>query len=132
MSMIPISPTNIWEGTNAVFYTSTNGKPGSPVGPFLDQNGEPFDPDIVEFSFVVFGEFPQTNKYYAGSGDPKAVITRLGVGEYCATIPTTGQVGRWVWRWAGYPNPAAPANPNAAAIEGVINVLANDVNPDAN
>jgi len=36
-------------------------------------------------------------------------------------------VGRGIWRWAGYPTPGDTSNTYAAAVEGIINVLGNDV-----
>lgn len=131
MSMIPISPVDIYEGNNVIFYTSSKPTANAPVGAFLTAvpggTGVAFDPDIVEFSYIVQGKTAVVHTYTQGSGDPDNVIIRIATGEYQATIPTTGQVGRWVWRWAGYPNPSGPVNPNAAAVEGIINVLANDV-----
>ena len=50
MSMIPISPIDIYEGNNVTFYTSSNPKVGLAPGPFLNTAGVAFDPDIVEFS----------------------------------------------------------------------------------
>jgi len=127
MSMIPMSPIDIYEGNNVTFYTASKPVANAPAGPFLTVTGEAFDPDIVEFSYIVQGMIAQVFKYYRGTGDPTNTIQRITTGEYQATLPTTGQVGRWVWRWAGYPNPEDIVNPNAAAVEGIINILANDV-----
>lgn len=127
MSMIPMSPVDIYEGNNVTFYTSSTPKANAPAGAFLTVTGEAFDPDIVEFSYIVQGMEPNKFYYYRGTGDPTNTIQRITTGEYQATIPTTDQVGRWVWRWAGYPNPEDTVNPNAAAVEGIINILANDV-----
>ena len=127
MSMIPISPIDIYEGNNVTFYTSSNPKVGSAPGPFLDTAGVAFDPDIVEFSYIVQGMEPNIFYYTQGSGDPTSTIIRIAEGEYQATISTDNQVGRWIWRWAGYPNPQDTVNTTAAAVEGIINILGNDV-----
>ena len=70
---------------------------------------------------------PNIFYYTQGSGDPTNTIIRVSEGEYQATIPTTNQVGRWIWRWAGYPDPQDTVNTTAAAVEGIINILGNDV-----
>jgi hypothetical protein len=127
MSMIPISPVDIYEGNNVTFYTSSTPKVGSSPGAFLTTTGMPIDPDIVEFSYIVQGMEPNVFIYTQGSGDPTDTIIRVSTGEYQATIPTTNQVGRWIWRWSGYPAPEDTTNTYAAAVEGVINVLGNDV-----
>jgi len=127
MSMIPISPIDIYEGNNVTFYTSASPKVGSAAGAFLTVTGEPVDPDIVEFSYIVQGMEPNVFTYTQGSGDPTNTIIRVAEGEYQATIPTDNQVGRWIWRWAGYPTSGDTSNTYAAAVEGIINVLGNDV-----
>ena len=127
MSMIPISPIDIYEGNNVTFYTSASPKVGSAAGAFLTVEGTPFDPDIVEFSYIVQGMEAVVFYYVQGTGDPTNTIIRIAEGEYQATIPTTNQVGRWIWRWSGYPNPANTVINTAAAVEGIINVLGNDV-----
>jgi len=127
--MIPISPIDIYEGNNVTFYTSSSPKVGSAPGPFLDTAGDPFDPDIVEFSYIVQGMEANVYYYVQGTGDPTNTIIRVALGEYKATIPTDNQVGRWIWRWAGYPNPEGTIVNTAAAVEGIINILGNDVDP---
>jgi len=93
MSMIPISPIDIYEGNNVTFYTSASPKVGSAAGAFLTVTGEPVDPDIVEFSYIVQGMEPNVFTYTQGSGDPTNTIIRVAEGEYQATIqPTT----KWV------------------------------------
>jgi len=63
MSMIPISPIDIYEGNNVTFYTSASPKVGSAAGAFLTVTGEPVDPDIVEFSYIVQGMEPNVFTY---------------------------------------------------------------------
>jgi hypothetical protein len=127
MSMIPISPVDIYEGNNVTFYTSSTPKVGSAPGAFLTTDGTPIDPDIVEFSYIVQGMEPNVFIYTQPTGDPTNTIVCVSTGEYKATIPTTNQVGRWIWRWSGYPSTGDISNTYAAAVEGVINVLGNDV-----
>ena len=93
MSMIPMSPINIYEGASVRFYTSSTPQVNSPQGAFLDFKGNPFDPDIVEFSYVVDGVVT-SYEYVNPSGDSTGTIVRDDVGQYHCVINTLNQVGR--------------------------------------
>jgi hypothetical protein len=116
------------EGSVVRFYTSASPYPGAAAGAFTSLEGEAVDPDVVTFGYVLENETPVTFTYTQGAGDPTGTIQRVAVGEYYADVNTTGLVGNWIWRWAGYPtNSGADTTKTAVATEGSITVLANDL-----
>jgi hypothetical protein len=116
------------EGSVVRFYTSATPYPGAAVGAFTSLSGVAVDPDVVTFGYVLENEAPVTFTYTNPGGDPTSTIVRTGVGEYQADIDTTGLVGNWIWRWAGYPvSGGADTTKTAIATEGSITVLANDL-----
>ena len=128
MSIILPASIDIFEGNNVTIYTAQTPAVNAAYGPFLDINGNPFDPDLVEFSYIVQGRTPINFTYSQEFGDPTVMIVRIDVGIYEITLTTIDQVGRWVWRWYGHPNiKGNVVNTNAAACEGLLNVLPNDV-----
>lgn len=119
----------VYEGTTVRFYTSSQPYPGAPVGAFEDFAGNPVDPDIVTFGYVLPNVPSVTFTYTAPTGDPSGRIVRTGVGEYYCDVDTTGLVGNIIWRWAGKPNLVdnIDTTETMVATEGVIVVLANDL-----
>jgi len=109
----------IYEGTTVRFYTST---------PFTSITGTVVDPDVVTFQYQLENQTALTFTYTNGTGDPTNTIVRDSTGNYHADIPTTGLAGVWIWRWAGKSGASGlDTTHTAVAIEGQVNVLANDI-----
>jgi hypothetical protein len=121
--------TTVFEGTAVRFYTATTSYANAPVGAFTDYAGNPVDPDIVTFGYVLPNIPSVTYTYTAPTGDPTGNIVRTGVGEYYCDLDTTGLVGNIIWRWAGKPNVLdnIDTTETMVATEGAIVVLANDL-----
>jgi len=109
----------IYEGTTVRFYTST---------PFTSITGTVVDPDVVTFQYQLENQTALSFTYTNGTGDPTGTIVRDATGTYHADIATTGLSGVWIWRWAGKPGASGlDTTHTAVAIEGQVNVLANDI-----
>ena len=77
---------------------------GDTPNPFTDSvTGNPIDPTLVQLIVAVNGGTPTTYTYGVGQ-----TITRIGVGEYRATLDTTGKPGTWQVTWSSDPDGTTP------------------------
>jgi hypothetical protein len=72
-------------------------------GTFTNSNGT-IDPTNASVDIVTPSEITTTYTYLA------AQVTRVSAGIYTFTIDTTGQPGRWSYRWWSPPTPIGAAN----------------------
>jgi hypothetical protein len=59
------------------------------------ENGVLTDPTSVAFGYRTNGGAITTYVY----GDSDHLITRVSIGTYKISVPTTGKPGTWLWEW---------------------------------
>ena len=86
--------------------------------PFTDNlTGQVVDPTLVQLIVSIDGTPLHTYVFNSGDG----VIVRAGVGEYHATLDTTGMPGTWKLIWSSDPDGTSPQVCTAIA-ETYVNV----------